>query len=122
MDTPKLETLIQPGRNDRLVRIVKEIYAKYEELPLVYVRDTLVKPEFQGQGIAGQLKSTYLRFLEDSYINGALILTRHREDNEAILRSSLRHGFKPTGVRFPTSVNPNINHEFWYRLVNCGDE
>lgn len=117
LDTPELEALIQRGRNDHLQEFIDKMVDDRGQVPLIYVRDTLVKPEFQGQGIASALKRYYLEFCSQKFENGALMLTRHREDNIAIIKGSIRWGFQPTGVRVPTSADPSIHHEYWYKYI-----
>lgn len=84
---------------------------------VVFTRETVVDPKHQGKGFASKLKSDFISQIEALYPDGALILTRHRSDNPAIIKTSEKLGYEKTGIRMPSSQNPNAHHEYWYKII-----
>lgn len=83
---------------------------------VVFTHDTIVHPKYQGRKIASQLKDRYIDEIAQGSPNGAVILTRHRDDNLGIIRTSETQGFSRTGIRMPSSQNPDTHHEYWYKM------
>lgn len=79
---------------------------------IIWIRETVVSPQFQCRGIARALKASSLEVI--SAEAKSLILTRMRDDNMSILRVAMRLGFKRTGICVPSKSNPNVQHEYWY--------
>jgi RimJ/RimL family protein N-acetyltransferase len=89
-----------------------------EELPtLVWEREVLVRPEAQGRGMATRLRADMLAYLGNKYPDGALVMTRMRDDNIGIIKIAERLGYARTGIRIPSSQAAGLFHEYWYRAV-----
>ncbi len=84
---------------------------------IIFTRETVVNPKYQGMGFASKLKSDFITQIETLYPDGALILTRHRSDNPAIIKTSEKLGYEKTGIKMPSSQNPDAYHEYWYKLI-----
>jgi ribosomal protein S18 acetylase RimI-like enzyme len=83
---------------------------------VIYTLDTVVDPAYQGRGIASSLKDQYIKEIDTTSPNGAVVLTRHRDDNTGIIRTSEKQGFLRTRIRMPSSQNPKTAHEYWYKV------
>lgn len=86
---------------------------KAPNLPWIWEREVLVDPCFQGQGLATLLRRNFLAQVQTEY-GKALIMTRMRDDNYAIIRIAEKMSFKRTGIRMQSSGNPEVYHEYWY--------
>lgn len=80
---------------------------------LVWERDLIVDPDFQGRGIGRQLRQAFLAKLTERGPE-FVVLTRMRQDNIPTLKLAGELGFKSTGIRVPCSVAPGIFHEYWF--------
>lgn len=91
-------------------------FASKFERPIVWLRIICTDPAFLRQGVARRLRECAVsKFRDGTYIS--LWLTRHREDNTAIINLSRSMGFMPTGIRIPSSQLMGLYHEYWYRCA-----
>ncbi|MFZ3009959.1 MAG: GNAT family N-acetyltransferase [Candidatus Microsaccharimonas sp.] len=84
---------------------------------IVWEREVVVSPNFQGRGLATQLRGEFLRTVATSTARSALMLTRMRDDNAAIITVAEKFDYERTGIRMPSSQNPDVSHEYWYKVV-----
>jgi len=119
-DTPSFEQL-QTERGEKLAGFVGNIYETTGRCELVWERELMVRPDYQRQRIATRLRMAFLTYLSGKYPNGVLVLTRMRDDNLGTLKIAQELGYRRTGIRMPSSQNPNIYHEFWYNHIK-GEE
>lgn len=97
-------------RGIRLADFVGNFYG----FDLVWLRETCVRPKYQGQGIAQALKLAVIGKL--AILNKPiLLLTRMREDNLPIISINRKLGFKRTGIKVPSSQIAGVYHEYWYK-------
>lgn len=82
--------------------------------PVVWLRETCVAPDYQGQGVARRLKSAVVLNVS-GMARSYLALTRMRDDNTGIIRLNELFGFRRTGIRVPSSQVPGLFHEYWYQ-------
>lgn len=83
----------------------------------IWMRETIVHPEMQKRGIGRKLRENIHTYMTDNFPNGVLVLTRHREDNEGIIRLSRENGFSPSGIVQTQMIDgKDVSNEFWYRL------
>lgn len=115
-DTPSFEQL-QTERGEKLAGFVRNIYETTGHCELVWERELMVRPDYQRQRIATRLRMTFLTYLSGKYPNGVLVLTRMRDDNIGTLKIAQELGYRRTGIRMPSSQDPNIYHEFWYNYI-----
>lgn len=114
-DTPSLDEL--ETEKGVAIRTFSENKMKEEGLhTLIFVRDTIVKPDQQGKGVASYLKDTYLKFIQETFTDGVLLITRHKDDNFAIIKTSEKRGFLRSGVRMPSKQDQNVFNEYWYKI------
>lgn len=59
-----------------------------------------------------------VELLQEKYPGGVLAYTRMRDDNHGIIKINTRTGFSRSGVTVPSSSNPNLKHEYWYKAIN----
>jgi GNAT superfamily N-acetyltransferase len=116
-DLPSINHLRQE-RGDELANFYRD---KFASRSLIWERDLIVSPSFQGQGIATQLRRYFIAYIESIH-RSVVILTRMRNDNIGTIKIAEKLDFKRSGIRIPSSANPGIFHEYWYRLVNGGME
>ena len=92
--------------------IVDFVTEKYPDRPLIWERETMTDPAYQGRGIASALR---VELLSQISRNGQplMILTRMRDDNFAIIKIAQKVGFSRTGIRLPSSASKDIYHEYW---------
>jgi len=79
----------------------------------VWIRELVVCSEYQGRGLATFLRNEFISKLDSN----TLVLTRHRNDNHGIIAVSKKQGFARVGIRIPSNSNPEIFHEYWYKVV-----
>lgn len=116
-DQPTLEDLAQM-RGDEIARYVQENLDAKGIKDYVWMRETIVHPQMQRQGIGRKLREEVLSHIENSYPAGVFVLTRHREDNAGILKLSHENGYSRTGVRQLQKLNGvMVENEFWYKLI-----
>ncbi|MBI2356093.1 MAG: GNAT family N-acetyltransferase [Candidatus Doudnabacteria bacterium] len=101
---------LRQERGEELVRFANTF--REEHLKYVWVRETIVLPSHQGQGIGLMLKQDSIKRLHEVY-KPVMILTRMRDDNLPIIRIAERCGFARTGIKVPDS-QVLVNHEYWY--------
>lgn len=108
--TPTLEEL-KKERGSELA-----VFAAKYRLPIVWLEVICADPDYQRQGIARRLREDAIYSFQDRVCGGmvCLWLTRHREDNIPIIRLSQSMGFRPVGIRVPSSQVPGLHHEYWY--------
>ncbi len=85
---------------------------------VIWMRETVVHPEFQGLGLATRIKGWVHDQIQDEVDRTgrmALLLTRMREDNPGIIAVNRGHGYEPTGIRVESSQAPGTFHEYWSR-------
>ncbi|MDP3964885.1 MAG: GNAT family N-acetyltransferase [bacterium] len=81
---------------------------------LVWIRDLIVLPDRQGQGIGHQLRQKMIEHCVSK--NSVLFLTRIRNDNTSMIRMNHAMGFLRSGITVPCSLKPDVLHEYWYLL------
>ena len=81
--------------------------------PIVWIRETVVLPEFQSQGIGSTLKRAAMANIRQTF-NEVILLTRMRDDNTRIVRANEKLGFQRTGIQVPSKSSPGVMHEYWY--------
>ncbi len=107
---------VSSERGQELARFA-DIFCKENDIGnIIWEREVLVDPSFQKQGIATKLRMTFLSHLAEVFPNGALVLTRMRDDNTGIIKIAERLDYERTGIRVPSSHQP-IFHEYWYKPV-----
>lgn len=87
-----------------------------QTLPLVWIRETIVDPTFQGKGIASQLKERVMQEISE-HIAPVILLTRMRDDNTKIVRANEKLGFKRAGIKVASKATPGLLHEYWYLVL-----
>jgi ribosomal protein S18 acetylase RimI-like enzyme len=115
-DTDEGVTLQKNGQE--LLSILNSLREIYGVSSLVYICETIVNPNNQGQGIASKLKTMSIDLLQEKYPSGVLAYTRMRDDNQGIIKINTRAGFSRSGVTVPSSSNPDLRHEYWYKVIN----
>jgi RimJ/RimL family protein N-acetyltransferase len=110
-------TELREKKGNALADFTNNLSALHSIQRIIFTQDTIVDPTHQGKGIASKLKDTYIKALSKASLNSGIILTRHRDDNTGIIRTSEKHGFTRTGIRTPSSQNPKLSHEFWYKMI-----
>ena len=111
-DTISYEALAQE-RGRELVNFAESVDPK---LPLVWIRETIVDPAFQGKRIASQLKERIMEEVKNHFAP-VILLTRMRDDNLKIVRANEKLGFKRTGIKAPSKATPGLLHEYWYLVL-----
>lgn len=84
---------------------------------IIWEREVIVDPKYHGNGVGSVIRRAFFDRIRHDY-PGALILTRMRDDNIGIIKIAQKIGFKRTGVRVPSSANPDLYHEYWYYKFN----
>jgi len=84
---------------------------------IIWESELMTDPPWQKQGIATRLRATMLPYLAEKYPRGALLFTRLREDNIGTIKSADRFGYLKTSVKKQSSQDPNLYHEYWYKLI-----
>lgn len=86
-------------------------------LSLVWIRETIVDPEYQGKRIASQLKERVLQDIKQR-LAPVILLTRMRDDNVKIVRANEKLGFKRTGIKVASKMTLGLVHEYWHLTLN----
>ncbi|MFY9228184.1 MAG: GNAT family N-acetyltransferase [Candidatus Microsaccharimonas sp.] len=115
-DTPSLDQL-SLERGADLADFAAITLDREDAGGIVWEREVVVSPDFQGQGLATQLRGEFLHTVATTTAHAALMLTRMRDDNAAIIAVARKFDYERTGIRMPSSQNPDVSHEYWYRLV-----
>lgn len=110
-DKPTLASLI----SERGQVLGDFVWGRYPDESLIWEREVITDPSYQGRGIAAALRIEFLRQVADAY-RPFVVLTRMRDDNLAIIKIAQRLGFARTSIRRPSSANQDIYHEYWYYL------
>jgi len=109
-DTPTLSELATERGSD-LALFAGQKLGKGQ---LIWEREVITHPDYQKQGAATALRKTMLKMVARE--KTALVLTRMRQDNLAILKVATNLGFQQTGFTAP-SKQPGIVHQYWYKIV-----
>lgn len=111
-DTISHEALAKE-RGHELVDFVKSINPT---LSLIWIRETIVDPAFQGRSIATQLKERAMQEIRGRFVP-VILLTRMREDNTKIVRANEKLGFKRTEITVASKATLGLFHSYWYLLL-----
>lgn len=111
-DQPTIDGLAEE-RGSQLADFVRSLDTAHRVL--VWVRETVVHPAFQGKGIARRLKAESVKGLVE---RPCVLLTRMRSNNHAIIKLNRDQGMMPTGITLPCSLDNNHFHEYWYQLLD----
>lgn len=106
------------NKGSDLAYFASQLIMKDHLYHLVWHTETLVDPSFSGLGLATSLKQTVDdRLVASSKADGGILLcTRMRDDNIAILKTNTKLGFQKTGIRMPCNLDPEISHEYWFKI------
>ena len=85
-------------------------------LSLIWIRETIVDPAFQGKRIASRLKNRIMHEIRSCHAP-VILLTRMRDDNTKIVRINERLGFLRTGIRVASRAIPGLIHDYWYYVM-----
>ncbi len=113
-DTPTLDELEKErGRPLRVFCEEKIEETKLEKI--IWQREILISPEFQGKDIGSHLKGLMNRHHQENANNhgSSIVLTRMRDDNHGIIKMNKDGGMNRTGIRMKSSSGSY--HEYWYR-------
>lgn len=113
-DTPSLMD-IKKERGAELRNFAESVKSLNNIDALIWEREVLVRPKYQGLGMGTEIRTKMLDFINQTFASG-LVLTRMREDNIPIIKIAEKLGFKRTGITKPSSQEPAINHEYWFRM------
>ncbi|MBI5645092.1 hypothetical protein HY970_03260 [Candidatus Kaiserbacteria bacterium] len=92
---------------------VARFATSYAHHHLVWERELLVRPRYQGRGYSLPLRKAFLASLE---LGRTLVLTRMRDDNVGTLKTGEAVGFRPTSIVTP-SKKEGAFHRVYYLLV-----
>ncbi|PIR92713.1 hypothetical protein COU01_00370 [Candidatus Falkowbacteria bacterium CG10_big_fil_rev_8_21_14_0_10_44_15] len=84
----------------------------------IWIRETIVDPAFQGQGIASRLKEKVVQEVKEHFVPPIMLLTRMRDDNTNIVHINEKLGFKRTGIKVKSKATPDLLHEYWHLVLN----
>lgn len=115
-DTPSLDHL-SAERGADLADFAAITLDREDAEGIVWEREVVVSPNFQGRGLATGLRGEFLHTVATRTANSALMLTRMRDDNVAIIAVAQKFDYERTGIRVPSSQNPDVSHEYWYKVV-----
>jgi len=101
---------------ERGVKLINFINSIDQNIPLIWIRETIVDPSFQGKGIASQLKNNVMNEIINKY-SPAILLTRMRDDNIKIVSANSKLGLQRTGIKVASKATPGLFHEYWYRTL-----
>lgn len=112
-DNPTIAELATE-RGELLVQFASKEIVGYESA-VIWERELLVDPDYQGRGIATVLRQSFIGNLCQQ--GDFLILTRMRDDNIPTIRIAEKLGYRRTGIRVPSSQKSGVCHEFWFLEV-----
>lgn len=115
-DTPSLEEL-RSERGEELARFAQFVSVNDDIDRVVWEREVVVSPTHQGMKLATRLRERFLDRLATDGVGSSLLLTRMRDDNGAIISVAKKFDYSRTGIRMPSSQNPEVSHEYWYKVV-----
>ena len=118
-DKPTLDEL-RSERGKFIIQFVKQ-KIRMGDL-LVWERELIVSPAYQGHGIGSQLRAAFIELVLNRCERMVLILTRMRDDNLSVIRIAEKFGFKRTGYRTPSSQKSGVFHEYWYFSKERGNQ
>lgn len=119
LDTVAKKRLL-PFDSKKTVQYLRELGKISGISDFIYLSITFAHPEHQKQGIAHQLRQSTIERLHDTYPNGVIVLTNHLSNNPAIIKSSEKLGFSPTGMKRCWEATPEISEgcdEYWMLVV-----
>lgn len=102
-----------PSLNDISVERGQELATFAEKRKfknLVWEREILIRPEYQGRGYSVELRTSFLNGLPKG---STLVLTRMRDDNTPTLKTAQKLGFVSTGVKAKSSGS-DIYHQYYF--------
>ncbi len=117
-DTPSHDEL-RNERGQELIDFIQNTNTQYELSAIIWARESVVHPAHQGKGLASKLRQDFLKHIAMTNEGNTLVLTRMRDDNEPILSVAKKFGYERTGIRMPSSQEPDVSHEYWYKLVEA---
>lgn len=118
-DTPMILEL-ESERGEALARFAAERMSTGGRSPkLVWERELLVHPNYQGRSIGTALRMEFINRLARE--GNFLVLTRMRDDNLPTIRIAEKMGFSRTGIRVESSQKAGVFHEYWYLKVPHGN-
>ena len=117
-DTPSHDEL-RAERGQEIIDFIKEINSQHELNAIIWARESVVHPTYQGKGLASKLRQDFLNHVAKTSEGNTLVLTRMRDDNGPILSVAKKFGYERTGIRMPSSQKPDVSHEYWYKLVEA---
>lgn len=115
-DLPTFDEL-EIERGSALRILAERICEEKDIKTIIWEREVMVRPKYQGQGIATKLRTAFIGYIGGAYEDGTLILTRMRDDNSAIIKIAEKLGFSRSGIQMPSRQNPETNHEYWYNII-----
>lgn len=116
-DTPSLDEL-RDERGADLADFTRAMSEKAGIGKVVWEREVVVHPAYQGRGLATGLRREFLEQLAADESQPTLLLTRMRDDNVVVIAIAQKFGYTRTGICMPSSQKPEISHEYWYRVVS----
>jgi len=120
-DKPTLEEL-EKERGFELREFVELLGMNQSTANIVWEREVLVKPGFQGLKIATNLRTLFISYVSQEMSEGGVILTRMRDDNLPIIKVAENVGYQRTGIKVASSQNPSTKHEYWYSVLGAFGE
>jgi GNAT superfamily N-acetyltransferase len=115
-DTPSVDQL-EIERGKPLADFAQQLCNQHEIEDLVWERELIVRPDYQGQRVGTRLRETFISYVSKQYPEGVIILTRMREDNPGTIIIAERLDYQQTGIRVPSSQKAGVFHEYWYKLI-----
>lgn len=115
-DSPSFEEL-EAERGKPLADFAQQLCGQCAITRLIWERELMVRPDFQGQRIGTRLRQTFLLHLAQEYPDGVLVLTRMRDDNLPTIKIAERLGYQRTGIKKPSSQLPGVSHEYWFKVM-----
>ena len=115
-DTPSINKLSEDRGYD-LADFARTVCRDVDLEQIIWQRESVVHPNYQGQGLATLLRRKLIDDIEKHGRGPSLLLTRMRDDNFGIIRVAEKFGYERTGIRVPSSQNPNADHEYWYKVI-----
>jgi ribosomal protein S18 acetylase RimI-like enzyme len=114
--------IIQQKNGRKLQKVLQKLMSDNEMQNVVYICDTIVATNHQGKGVATELKGKSLDIIKNKYLNGVILYTRMRDDNNAIIKINSKHGFQRTRIKVASSSNPDVFHEYWFKIIKDSNE
>ena len=115
-DTPSIDELAEE-RGDDLANFARTVCKDMDLEQIIWQRESVVHPDYQSQGLATLLRKKFIDDIEKNSRCSSLLLTRMRDDNLGIIRVAEKFEYARTGIRMPSSQNPDADHEYWYKVI-----